>query len=271
MISNRPPGRVLTVVIAVVLASLLVPGVFAQQTGQPEDEPNDSPQNATFVRPGTSISGQINSTSTNVSQADADWFAFPVQKGQNVTVSFESGNDAERVLVFLAGPNGSQNVSAVNDTLADATIAPPGSTVGLNTTVVESRIYFVGVTGLNGEYEATIETSSEMTMNQNGTNMTDGTNVTNGTATANASSATTETTAGVSTTTNTATPTDTTTETSTTPTVGSGGESGGGDSSGSSGNADASGQGTSASGPGFGLLAMLVALLAAALFILYRR
>lgn len=289
MVSKRPHGRIFAVLLAVVLASLLAPGVVAQQAEQSEDEPNDNPVNATLVGPGTSVSGDINSTGTNASQADADWFAFPVEAGQNVTVTLESGDDAERVFVFLASPNGSRNVTAADDTLADATIAPAGSSVTLSATVNDSRLYFVGVTGLSGEYTFSIETSGGMTMEANGTNSTDTTNTTNATATATAASTTTST----STSTATATPTETTstpTTTTTTPTetatatsteattattsnqstTASGGTSGSGDSGGGSGGT-ASDQGTSTSGPGFGLLAGLVAVLAAALFVARRR
>lgn len=252
MVPDRPGARVLAVTIAVVVASLLVPGALAQAAGQGEQEPNDSPLNATFVAPGTPVSGEINSTSVNASGADADWFAVPVQAGQEVSVSFESGNDSERLLVFLASPNGSRNVSAVNDTLADATIAPPGSTVTLSATANQSRVYFVGVTGLSGAYEFTVETSAGAA--RNGTNATDGMN---DTGTVNASGAPTETTS-TPTATSTATPTDTTTTTTTT-TATSGGDG------------TATGEGTSASGPGFGLLAAVVALLAAALLATRRR
>lgn len=261
MVSDRPHGQILVLVIAIALASVLVPGALAQETGTSEQEPNDTPQNATFVQPGTPVSGEI-TASTNASEADADWFALPVQAGQNVTVSFESGPDAERLIVFLASPNGSGNVSAVNDTVADATIAPSGTTVTLSATANESRVYFVGVTGLSGEYEFTVETSgSGIVMGQNGTNMTGEMNGTNETGMTNASSAT-RTTTGTSagaTTTQTV-PDTTTTATSTTSSANSGGSS-----------ANASGEGTSASGPGFGLLAALVALLAAALLVARRR
>ena len=274
MVSKRPHGRIFAVLLAVVLASLLAPGVVAQQAEQSEDEPNDNPVNATLVGPGTSVSGDINSTGTNASQADADWFAFPVEAGQNVTVTLESGDDAERVFVFLASPNGSRNVTAADDTLADATIAPAGSSVTLSATANDSRPYFVGVTGLSGEYTFSIETSGGMTMEANGTNSTDTTNTTNATATATAASTTTSTSTSTETistpTTTTTTPTETATATSTEATTAttsnqsttaSGGGSGG----------TASDQGTSTSGPGFGLLAGLVALLAAALFIARRR
>jgi PGF-CTERM protein len=283
MVSKRPHGRIFAVLLAVVLASLLAPGVVAQQAEQSEDEPNDNPVNATLVGPGTSVSGDINSTGTNASQADADWFAFPVEAGQNVTVTLESGDDAERVFVFLASPNGSRNVTAADDTLADATIAPAGSSVTLSATVNDSRLYFVGVTGLSGEYTFSIETSGGMTMEANGTNSTDTTNTTNATATATAASTTTSTSTSTETistpTTTTTTPTETATATSTEATTAttsnqsttaSGGTSGSGDSGGGSGGT-ASDQGTSTSGPGFGLLAGLVALLAAALFIARRR
>ena len=254
MVLDRSGGQALVVILAVVLASLLVPSALAQEAGPSEQEPNDNPQNATFVQPGTPVSGEI-TASTNASDADADWFALPVQGGQNVTVTFESGPDAERLLVFLASPNGSRNVSAVNDTLADATIAPPESTVTLSTTANESRIYFVGVTGLSGEYEFTVETSGGMAMGQNGTNVTD---AMNGTATSNASNTTQSTTA---TTTSTQTTRTTTTESTSAASTGSGSGDGG----------TAGGEGTSASGPGFGPLAALVALLAAALFVARRR
>ena len=274
MVSKRPHGRIFAVLLAVVLASLLAPGVVAQQAEQSEDEPNDNPVNATLVGPGTSVSGDINSTGTNASQADADWFAFPVEAGQNVTVTLESGDDAERVFVFLASPNGSRNVTAADDTLADATIAPAGSSVTLSATANDSRPYFIGVTGLSGEYTFSIETSGGMTMEANGTNSTDTTNTTNATATATAASTTTSTSTSTETistpTTTTTTPTETATATfteattattSNQSTTASGGGSGG----------TASDQGTSTSGPGFGLLAGLVALLAAALFIARRR
>ena len=274
MVSKRPHGRIFAVLLAVVLASLLAPGVVAQQAEQSEDEPNDNPVNATLVGPGTSVSGDINSTGTNASQADADWFAFPVEAGQNVTVTLESGDDAERVFVFLASPNGSRNVTAADDTLADATIAPAGSSVTLSATANDSRPYFIGVTGLSGEYTFSIETSGGITMEANGTNSTDTTNTTNATATATAASTTTSTSTSTETistpTTTTTTPTETATATfteattattSNQSTTASGGGSGG----------TASDQGTSTSGPGFGLLAGLVALLAAALFIARRR
>ena len=254
MVPDRSGSQVLAVVFAVVLASLLLPSALAQEAGPSEQEPNDNPQNATFVQPSTPVSGEI-TASTNASQADADWFAFPVQGRQNVTVTFESGPDAERLLVFLAGPNGSQNVSAANDTLADATIAPPESTVTLNTAANESRIYFLGITGLSGSYEFTVETSGGTSMGENGTNVT---NAMNGTDVANASSTTQPT---PETTTSIQTTQATTTKSTSPASTGSSGGDG----------TTASGEGTSASGPGFGPLAALVALLAAALIVARRR
>jgi PGF-CTERM protein len=252
--------------IAVVLASLFVPGALAQeaqQTGQNESEPNDSPRNATFIQPGATVTGEI-APSENATTADADWFALPVQNGQNVSVSFESGAESERLLVFLASPGGSGNVSAVNDTLADATIAPSGSTVQLNATANGSRLYFVGVTGRSGEYQFTVETTGNGSMMANGTNMTNMTNVTmaNGTnmTMANDTNASMTnatggaTTQATSTTSTTATATDAATSTTST-TAGSGG----------------GGEETSTTGPGFGLLAALIALLAAALLATRRR
>jgi len=259
MILDRSGSQVLVVVLAVALTSLLVPGALAQEAGTSEQEPNDTPQNATLVQPGTSVSGEI-TASSNASQADADWFVFPVQEGQNVTVTLESGSDAERLLVFLASPNGSPNVSAVNEALADATIAPPGSTATVSATANESRPYFVGVTGLNGEYELVVETSGGMAMGQNGTNMTGVMNGTNETTVANASSTTTQVTSTTTATSIQTTETTTTDSTSTASTGVSGGDDG-----------NASGEGTSASGPGFGLFAALVALVAAAMLIARRR
>lgn len=268
MPSTRSRGPVLVVAVAVVLASLLVPGAVAQQAGQPEGEPNDTPQNATFVTPGTPVSGEIDSNGTNASGADSDWFAVPVQGSQTVTVTFESANGSERLLVFLADPsrvensgNASQNAS---DAVADIDSTMGEDTVTLNTTADQSGIYFLGVTGLSGEYTFTVETSAAAAMGENGTNATSGTNGTdmaNGTAMANASSTT-------GTTTETATSTQTTQSTTTestsaASTAGSGGDGGSG--------GTASGEGTSASGPGFGLLAALVALLAAALLAVRRR
>jgi PGF-CTERM protein len=260
MISNRSRGPVAAVAIAVVLASLFVPGVLAQQAqqgGQPESEPNDSPRNATLIQPGATITGEI-TASENATNADADWFALPVQEGQNVSVAFESGGESERLLVFLASPSASGNVSAVNDTLADATIAPSGSTVQLNATANGSRLYFIGVTGRSGEYQFTAETSGNGTMMANGTNMTmaNGTDMpmTNDTGMANATTST-----QATSTTSTATTTETTKATTTTETTASSG-GGGGDGGGGGG-----GEETSTTGPGFGLVAALVAVLAAAL------
>jgi PGF-CTERM protein len=275
MVSNRSRGRVLAVAIAVVLASLLAPGVLAQEAGQSEGEPNDSPLNATLIQPGASVSGEI-TASENASQADADWFALPVQEGRNVTVSFESGNNSERLLVFLASPNGTENVSSVDDTLADAIIAPSGSTVQLGATANESRLYFIGVTGLSGTYSFTVETGGAMAMEENGTSMTNMTgmgnitgmgNATNITDMANATTTTTGAAATDTTTTETTTATATTatgtTDAASTETGNAGGENGGGGGTG--------GEGTSTTGPGFGLLAALIALLAAALLVARRR
>ena len=269
MVSNRSRGPVAAVAIAVVLASLFAPGVLAQQaqqSGQSESEPNDSPRNATFIQPGATTTGEI-TASENATNADADWFALPVQEGQNVSVAFESGGESERLLVFLASPSASGNVSAVNDTLADATIAPSGSTVQLNATANGSRLYFIGVTGRSGEYQFTAETSGNGTTMANGTNMTNAT-MANGTMTANGTNMTMANDTGMAnattstqatSTTNTPTTTEATTTTSTAAgTTGSGGEGGGGEE-------------TSTTGPGFGLLAALVALLAAALLATRRR
>lgn len=267
MPSTRSRGPILAVVIAVVLASVLVPGAVAQQAGQPEGEPNDNPQNATFVAPGTPVSGEIDANGTNASGADSDWFAVPVQGNQTVTVTFESANESERLLVFLADPSrveNPQNASSnASDAVADIDSTMGEDTVTLNTTADQSGIYFLGVTGLSGEYTFTVETSAAAAMGENGTNATsgmNGTDMANGTAMANASSTT-------GTTTETATSTQTTQSTTTESTSaaatgGSGGDGGSG---------TASGEGTSASGPGFGLLAALVALLAAALLAVRRR
>jgi PGF-CTERM protein len=271
MVLNRSRGPVAAVAIAVVLASLLAPGVLAQgaqQSGQPESEPNDSPRNATLIQPGATVTGEI-TTSENATTADADWFALPVQDGQNVSVAFESGNESERLLVFLASPSASGNVSAVNDTLADATIAPSGSTVQLNATANGSRLYFIGVTGRSGGYQFTVETTGNGTMTANGTDvpMMNGTNMTNatmgnGTMMANdtdmpMANATTSTQA--TSTTNAPTTTEATTTAETTANTGGSGGDGG------------SGEETSTTGPGFGLLAALIAVLAAALLAKRRR
>jgi PGF-CTERM protein len=267
MVPNRSRGPVAAVAIAVVLASLLAPGVLAQgaqQSGQPESEPNDSPRNATLIQPGATVTGEI-TTSENATTADADWFALPVQDGQNVSVAFESGNESERLLVFLASPSASGNVSAVNDTLADATIAPSGSTVQLNATANGSRLYFIGVTGRSGGYQFTVETTGNGTMTANGTDvpMMNGTNMTNGTMMANGTdmpmaNATVSTQATSTTNAPTTTTEATTTAETTANTGGSGGDGG-------------SGEETSTTGPGFGLLAALIAVLAAALLAKRRR
>jgi PGF-CTERM protein len=265
MVPNRSRGPVAAVAIAVVLASLLAPGVLAQQaqqSGQPESEPNDSPRNATLIQPGATVTGEI-TTSENATTADADWFALPVQDGQNVSVAFESGNESERLLVFLASPSASGNVSAVNDTLADATIAPSGSTVQLNATANGSRLYFIGVTGRSGGYQFTVETTGNGTMTANGTDvpMMNGTNMTNATMAngtdmpmANATAST-----QATSTTNAPTTTEATTTAETTANTGGSGGDGG------------SGEETSTTGPGFGLLAALIAVLAAALLAKRRR
>ena len=298
MIFDRSHRRVVAVAIIVVLASVFVPGALAQEAGQSEGEPNDSPLNATLIGPGVTVNGEV-TASENASQADADWFALPVQAGQNVTVTFESGNDSERLLVFLASPGGSGlggaggagNASGVNDSLADAAIAPSGETVQLSTTANESSIYFVGVTGPSGSYEFTVETGNGTAIGGNGTNATGIANATgaaNATAangsTANGTNGTTEATSTTATTTatETATATETTTDTTTTTTTtttatttktsttvaaatstvstgsGSGGTASGGEE-------------TSTTGPGFGVLAAIVALLAAALVAVRRR
>ena len=308
MIFDRSHRRVVAVAIIVVLASVFVPGALAQEAGQSEEEPNDSPLNATLIGPGVTVNGEV-TASENASQADADWFALPVQAGQNVTVTFESGNGSERLLVFLASPGGSGlsgaggagNASGVNDSLADAAIAPSGETVQLSTTANESSIYFVGVTGPSGSYEFTVETGNGTAIGGNGTNATGIANATgaanataaNGstanatmgnTTMANGTNGTTEATSTTATTTatETATATETTTDTTTTTTTtttatttktsttvaaatstvstgsGSGGTASGGEE-------------TSTTGPGFGVLAAIVALLAAALVAVRRR
>ena len=304
MIFDRSHGRVVAVAIAVLLASVFVPGALAQEAGQSEGEPNDSPLNATLIGPGVTVNGEV-TASENASQADADWFALPVQAGQNVTVTFESGNDSERLLVFLASPGGSGlggaggagNASGVNDSLADAAIAPSGETVQLSTTANESSIYFVGVTGPSGSYEFTVETGNGTAIGGNGTNATGIANATgaanataangstanatmgnttmangtNGTTEATSTTATTtatETATATETTTDTTTTTTaTTTETSTTAAVATSTVSTG---SGSGGTASG-GEETSTTGPGFGVLAAIVALLAAALVAVRRR
>ena len=297
MIFDRSHRRVVAVAIVVLLASVFVPGALAQEAGQSEGEPNDSPLNATLIGPGVTVNGEV-TASENASQADADWFALPVQAGQNVTVTFESGNDSERLLVFLASPGGSGlggaggagNASGVNDSLADAAIAPSGETVQLSTTANESSIYFVGVTGPSGSYEFTVETGNGTAIGGNGTNATGIANATgaaNATAangsTANGTNGTTEATSTTATTTatETATATETTTDTTTTTTtttatttetsttvaaatstVSTGSGSGG---------TASDGEETSTTGPGFGVLAAIVALLAAALVAVRRR
>ncbi|PSP44910.1 hypothetical protein BRC68_01275 [Halobacteriales archaeon QH_6_64_20] len=248
MIFDRSHRRVVAVAIVVLLASVFVPGALAQEAGQSEGEPNDSPLNATLIGPGVTVNGEV-TASENASQADADWFALPVQAGQNVTVTFESGNDSERLLVFLASPGGSGlggaggaggagNASGVNDSLADAAIAPSGETVQLSTTANESSIYFVGVTGPSGSYEFTVETGNGTAIGVNGTNATGIANATgaanataaNGstanatmgnTTMANGTNGTTEATSTTATTTatETATATETTTDTTTTTTA----------------------------------------------------
>ena len=307
MIFDRSHRRVVAVAIVVLLASVFVPGALAQEAGQSEGEPNDSPLNATLIGPGVTVNGEV-TASENASQADADWFALPVQAGQNVTVTFESGNDSERLLVFLASPGGSGlggaggagNASGVNDSLADAAIAPSGETVQLSTTANESSIYFVGVTGPSGSYEFTVETGNGTAIGGNGTNATGIANATgaaNATAangstanattgngsTANGTNGTTEATSTTATTTatetatatemttdttttTTTTTTATTTKTSTTVAATSTVSTGSG-----SGGTASDGEETSTTGPGFGVLAAIVALLAAALVAVRRR
>lgn len=255
MVSEPTRRMSLGIAVAVVLAALLAPGVLAQPGTQTENEPNDTPENATLVAPGTTVTGEIAARDGNASDSDTDWFAVAAEDGQNVTVEFTAGNESERLLVFLASADrlrnaseGPENVSAENVTdvsegLGDATFASSGSTVQLRTTAQRSGVYLIGVTGLEGEYSFVVETESEGPP-------ANATTATEANATTEPSRETPTATAEEPTTGGTPTPEGDASEQTT---------------------AGDSGETTDASGPGFGLLAALAALLAVASLAVRRR
>lgn len=252
MVPEPTRGGVVAIAVAVVLASQLLPGALAETSTWPEAEPNDTPTNATLVSPGTTITGEIARQDGNESgpTADADWYALTARKGQNVTVEFTAGNESERLLVFLASADQLRNVSdkdenmsAENATglrggLGDLTFAPSGSTVELRTTTERSGVYFVGVIGHSGEYSLVVETDTADTAPETTTAATEGSAA-----------------GGLS-------PGETTAEQAAGGTL----ETNGGD-----GSAVGGDETTDASGPGFGLVAALAALIAVALLAFRRR
>jgi PGF-CTERM protein len=287
MAPDRPRGFVLVVAAALVLAGFSAPGL-AQPVDQSEQEPNDSPLNATVIAPGGTINGEL-SQSANASGADADWYAFPIQANQSVSITLESGNNSERLLVFLASPNltaaGAGGGSAVpdngtnattgangsnttngtappTDALDDAQLVPSGGNVTLTTSSNSSGLYLLGVTGLSGQYNFTVATNATGGVNApgglgfgNATNGSLASGSTSPSASAGGGSgAASETPSTTPTATRTPTETATETATGTPETTGS-----------------ADGSETSASGPGFGPLLAVGAILAVALLAVRRR
>lgn len=142
-----PLGRRVLVLLIVLSTGLVLfaPATTATAKTPPEEEPNDSPETATGIESGTTVTGEISA------RDDEDWFAFEAEAGESANLTGEIGPGPG---IFFKLTDGDGNVIA--------TVRGSDQTVSSGFTVTETDTYYLRVHHWTGdgsaEYSFEIET-----------------------------------------------------------------------------------------------------------------